>query len=434
MPNGAGSIHGNAFEIGADHQLTVGAIQIQLQLIRNHPRHWQWLRDTQPVGEFLHFDLPGCRHPSLELAGTAIGEDLRSHRFVECARGDVLPAQPFGAVKAEIALELSQLQLRLSQLQAPIGGFEVDEDFRLVATLVQRDIELELALQIPGPFPTGKGFTCADRRVLKNFQSITEAAGKAAIEIHVRVLSSRHMRDIDEHIADLSVEQLPLVSPDPHATVFDEHVTTDLADVRPARLEGQFSVMHFEEQTDAAVGLTGILAQRALILEETLVDCTFEDCCTQPLVERRAQDFGQVFGRVATIALDQTDPQVHVVFLAMVEMQANQEVAGNLALFAEHLQVRSDQGETVFIEFPGQTGVGLKVLPWLGENRVEVQDKILAVHAQFATVEVAAEAAADVSCCRRAVIGVETDVIQVGGETEFVAVGSVGAKIQQHIA
>ncbi|MNE90549.1 hypothetical protein D3C81_1983790 [compost metagenome] len=31
-------------------------------------------------------------------------------------------------------------------------------------------------------------------------------------------------------------------------------------------------------------------------------------------------------------------------------------------------------------------------------------------------------------------IGIETNIVQIGGETEFVAIGGIGAKIQQHVA
>ena len=115
-------------------------------------------------------------------------------------------------------------------------------------------------------------------------------------------------------------------------------------------------------------------------------------------------------------------------------MQADQEVAGNLALLAQHLQVRRDQGEAFFVELPGQPGVGLNVLPWLGENRVQVQDEILAVHAQLAMAKVAADAAADISCRRSAVIGVEADPIEVGGKAELAVVGGIGPHVDQHVA
>ena len=199
------------------------------------------------------------------------------------------------------------------------------------------------------------------------------------------VLPRWHMGNIDVNVADLGIEQLALAGQDPHAAVFDKHVTRDLADMWPAWLEGQFGIVNLEEQADAAGRLGGTVVQRTLILEEALVHRAFENRRTQPFVQRRAEHCRQVLGGVATVAVHQTDPQVHVVFLGVIEMQADQEVAGNLALLAQHLQVRRDQGEAFFIELPGQPGIGLNVLPWLGEDRVQVQGKILAVHAQLAT-------------------------------------------------
>ena len=185
------------------------------------------------------------------------------------------------------------------------------------------------------------------------------------------------MGNIDVNIAHLGIEQLALAGQNPHATVFNKHITRDLADMRPARLERQFGIVHLEEQADAAVGIAGARFQRPLILEETFVHRAFDNRRTQPFVQRRAEHCRQVLGGVTTIPIDHADPQVHVVFLSGIETQANQEVAGNLALFAEHLEVRRDQGEAFFVELPGQRRVGLNVLPWLGENGVRCRTKSL---------------------------------------------------------
>jgi len=142
------------------------------------------------------------------------------------------------------------------------------------------------------------------------------------------------------------------------------------------------------------------MIQRALVLEEAFIDRAFENRGTQPFIQRRAQHRRQVFRRETSIAIDHADPQVHVVFLAIVEMQANQEVGGDLAFLAQHLDIRRDQGETLLIELPGQARIGLDVLPGLGEDRVEVQGKVLAVHAQLALPQVAADAAGNVTCGR----------------------------------
>ncbi|MCY1185356.1 hypothetical protein D9M73_261270 [compost metagenome] len=117
----------------------------------------------------------------------------------------------------------------------------------------------------------------------------------------------------------------------------------------------------------------------------------------------------------------------------MIEIQANQEVAGDLAFLAQHFQIRRDQGETFFIKFPGQPCIGLNVLPWLGENRVQVQHEILAVHAQFAVPQVTTDAAADISRRRRTVIGVEAHLVEVGGKPELAVVSGIGAEVDQHV-
>ncbi|MNI50739.1 hypothetical protein D3C73_1054260 [compost metagenome] len=83
---GRRQIDGHTPEIGIDQQLAIGAIEGQLQLIGDHAAHRQRLGDTQPVGEFLHFDLPGSGDPGVELALATLGENLRSHRLVEGAR------------------------------------------------------------------------------------------------------------------------------------------------------------------------------------------------------------------------------------------------------------------------------------------------------------------------------------------------------------
>ena len=118
----------------------------------------------------------------------------------------------------------------------------------------------------------------------------------------------------------------------------------------------------------------------------------------------------------------------------MVQMDADQEVGSDLALFAQHLDVGRDEGEGVFAQGPGQQGVGLLVLPGFGEDRVQVQHEILAVQPQLALAQVAADQAADIARRRCTVGGVETDLLQIGRETELLIAAHVRAKISQHIA
>ncbi|MNO58498.1 hypothetical protein D3C76_490590 [compost metagenome] len=426
-------VDGDTPETGIDHQLAVGAVEGQLQLIRDHATDRQRLGHAQPLRELLDLDLSGSGDPGVELTFATLGENLRSYRFIEGAGADVLSTQAFAAVETEVTFELSQLKGGIRQFQARLGRLEVDQDLRLFAP-GQRNIQLQLALQVALTFPASESLGSAYWRFLENFQAIAQSACERAIKKQMAVLPGRRVGDTDVDVAHLGVEQLPLAGQNPHATVFDEHITRDLADMRPARLKRQFGIVDLEKQADAAGRFLRTMVQRALILEETLVHRTFENRGTQPFVQRRTEDGRQVLGGVATVALDHTDPQVHVVFPGAIEKQADQEVAGNLALLAQHFQVGRNQGETFLVELPGQGRVGLDVLPWLGENRVQVQHEILAVHAQLAMAKVATDAARDIACRRRAVIRVKTDVIKVGREAEPAVVGGIGFHIDQDVA
>ncbi|CAH0181165.1 hypothetical protein SRABI112_01410 [Pseudomonas mediterranea] len=248
------------------------------------------------------------------------------------------------------------------------------------------------------------------------------------------MLSIRDMGNVHRHVLDLGVQQLSLAGEDTHTAVFDEDIATDLAHRRPTGLEGQFGVMHLEEQADAAGRVLGAVVQRALVLEKPFIHGTLDDGRAQPLIQGRAQHRRQVLAGVAPVAVHQTDPEVHVVFLAVIEMQADQEIAGNPALLPQHLQVGRDQGETLLVELPGQPRIGLQVLPGLGEDRVQVQGKILAVHAQLAATEVAAETARNVTRRRRAVIGIEAHRVQVGGKADLASTGILRPVVHPHVA
>ncbi|MNH04402.1 hypothetical protein D3C79_636960 [compost metagenome] len=176
------------------------------------------------------------------------------------------------------------------------------------------------------------------------------------------------------------------------------------------------------------------MIERTLVLEITFIDRAFEDCRAQPLIQRRAEHLGQVLGGVTTITLDQADAQVHVVFAGFIEQQANQEVASDLALFAQHLEIRCNQGEAFLVQAPGQTRVGLLVVPGFFEDRVQVQHEGIGIQAQFALTEVAADAAADIPGGRGTVVGVEANPLQVGGKAQALVTGRFGPDVQAHIA
>ncbi len=248
------------------------------------------------------------------------------------------------------------------------------------------------------------------------------------------VFTGRCVGNIDVDVLDLGIEQLALAGQDAHAALLDKHFAIDLAHMRPTRLEGQFGVMHLEEQADVARSGQRVMVERTLVLEEPLVHGAFKNCGAQPFIQGRAQHGRQILGRETTIAIDHTDPQVHVVFLGMVEVQANQEVGSHFALLAQHLDVRGNQGEAFFIQLPCQARVGLDVLPGLGEDRVQVQGKILAVHTQLTLAQIATDTPGYVPCGWRTEVRVKTDAFKVGGEAEFFIGGVLRMEIHQHIA
>jgi len=404
-----------------------------LQLIRQVTRHRDRLIELEPVREFFNPNLAAGHDPGAEATRLAIGKNLRRDRTIKGPGADTLAGQPLGTVKAKAALELSQFKLGVADFQARLVGVEIHQDFRLNAFL-QRDIQIDTAFERAVSLPAGERFSGANRRLLKYFQAITQPALKIAVQKQVADLAGGHMGNTDGHIADLGIEQLALAGHDAHTAVFDEHITRDVAHMGPAGLERQFGAMHFKEQADIARCRNGVVAQRALVLEEALFHRTLYDCGAQPFGERRAQHFWQIFRRESAVAIRKTDPQVHVVFLGMVEVDTDQKVRRNLAFFAQHFDVRGNQGEAVLVQRPRQQGVGLLILPGFGEDRLQMQHEVLAVEPQFALAQVTADQAADIARSRGAVGGVEADLLQVRRKAEFLIIAGLGAVIGQHIA
>ena len=149
-------IDSRPFERRTDPQLAVGIVQGQLQLIRQHPGHRDRLIELEPVGQFFNPDLTACHHAGTQLARLALGKDLRLDRLVECATADGFAAQALGAVEAEVALELGQFKFWITDFQAGLVGVEIHHDFRLFAML-QRDVEINAALERALALPAGKG-------------------------------------------------------------------------------------------------------------------------------------------------------------------------------------------------------------------------------------------------------------------------------------
>ncbi|MNM77803.1 hypothetical protein D3C81_896700 [compost metagenome] len=300
--------------------------------------------------------------------------------------------------------------------------------------MCQGDIELDLALERALALPASEDFARANRGFLENFQAITQAAVEIAIEVQVAVLVAVDVGDIDTDVTDLGNEQQAMVGLDAHTAVLNQHIAINLLHLRPAGLEVQRRIAHLEEQADTAGLRGGAVVQRTLVLEVALIHGALDDRTAQPFVEGRAQHFGQVLSRVATIAVGQADPQVHVVLAALFEQQADKEVTGDLALLAQHLEVGRDEGEAFLVEGPGQAGIGLQVMPRFGENRVQVQHEGVSIEPQFSMAQVATDAATDVTGRRGTVIGIETDLFQVGGKLQTLVALGLGPRLQAYVA
>ncbi len=270
---------------------------------------------------------------------------------------------------------------------------------------------------------------------MKNLHPIAEVTCKITVNQQVIVFPRQRAGNLDQHITDLSIEHPPIAGLDRHSAVANEDFTVNPVQLRPARLERQGGVMHFEIQADAACGVDGIVVQRTLVLEIALLNRATQDCGSQPLVQRRAQHRGQVLAGITTVTIEHADPQVHVVFQGRaVKVQADQEVAGDFAVVPLDFDVRRDQGEALLVELPGQARIGLLVTPRLGEDRVQMQHEIRGIQAQFALPQVAADAAADIPGCRRPVIGVEADLVEVGVKTQTLVTHRLRSVVDQHVA
>ncbi len=241
------------------------------------------------------------------------------------------------------------------------------------------------------------------------------------------------MRNIDQHVADLGIQQLAFACLDTYTAVFDVDLAIHPGQRRPARLERQRCVVDVEEQADDTRRIGRVLVQRPLILEETLLDRATDHGGAQPVIKLRTERCRQVLAGVTAVAVDHTDPQIHVVFLIMIEVNLDQKVRRNLAFVAEHLDVRGNQRERLVIQFPGQTGIGLPVTPRLGEDRVQVQHEVIGVEAQLALPQIAADGTADVSGRRRPAIRVETHLVQIGGKAQALVTDCLWPVVEQYV-
>ena len=176
-------------------------------------------------------------------------------------------------------------------MQARFVGLEVHHDLGLSA-FGQRYVQVQATLQVALAFPASERRRRANRRFLKDLQAVAQTAKEPARKQQMTVAARWGVGDIDVDILDLGVEQLALARQDAYAAFLDEHFTIDLVHMRPAGLEGQFGIMHLEEQADIARRRQRIVAERTLVLEEAFVHRALEDRRAQPFIQRRAQHGG----------------------------------------------------------------------------------------------------------------------------------------------
>ena len=348
--------------------------------------------------------------------------------MAEGAGADIRRAEATGGVVTEGPAQLAELQLRIGQFELRALGGEVDHHGRRRA-LLQRQIELQMTTQGPLAAPPGEGLGGAQRRLLKNLQGIAQAALQLGVELQARRLPLACARNFGQGLGHPAVQQASLGQAHPHAAVLDQHLATAFAQGRPAGLVGQLGILYGEVQAEAARCVRRPLVQRALVLEVPFIHRAAANRALQPTGQLRieARRTGrQVFLGVACIALAQAHPQVHVVLFLGIAQQANEKIAGDLALLTDYPQVRTAQGECLLVQAPGQAGIGPAVVPGLGKQGVQVQDEVLGIQAQLALPEVAAEAAADVFRRRRGLVGGKADALEVGGELQ--ALGTLAAR------
>ncbi|MNZ40261.1 hypothetical protein D3C78_577740 [compost metagenome] len=303
----------------------------------------------------------------------------------------------------------------MRQLQARALGGEIDHRPDLTPSAGQRDVQLQAAVQRALALPAGKRLAAPERGVLQDLQAVAEAAAHLAVDLehrHALAAVELHLR-LD--VLQATVQHAGRRGAHAHAAVLDEHLALQLAQRRPVRLVGQLGIMHLEVQPQCPRLRRRALVQRALVDEHPLLDLAAPDRRLQPCGQLRteARRTGrQVAFGVACQALMQTDLQVHVVLGGRVAAQADQHVAGQLALLAGQAHQRAGQGEGVVVETPVQPRPRRAVAPRRGEQGVEMEHEVVGIQAQLAALQTAAEAAADVGQRRYAVPGTDPDLVQ----------------------
>ncbi|MNH03638.1 hypothetical protein D3C78_522440 [compost metagenome] len=86
------------------------------------------------------------------------------------------------------------------------------------------------------------------------------------------------------------------------------------------------------------------------------------------------------------------------------------------------------------VQAPGQARIGFLVVPGFSEDRVEMKHERVGVQTQLAMPEVPADAAADISCRRRTVVGTEADPLKIGSKAQALVTRCLGTDIHLDIA
>ncbi|MCY1293221.1 hypothetical protein D9M70_424750 [compost metagenome] len=170
-----------AVEVGVDAQLTVLAVQAQVQAVGQRTRGRQRLADAEPGGEVLQGDAAVGQDARASLAVAPLGLGPGAHFAAEGLAADVPGTKTRGGVVAEGTLEPGEGQLRTGDLQLGVGGGEVDHHMGGLA-LLQRYVQLQAAVQWTLALPAGEDRAGAHGRLLEDLQAVGEAAVQIGVQ------------------------------------------------------------------------------------------------------------------------------------------------------------------------------------------------------------------------------------------------------------
>ncbi len=398
--------------------MAVLAIQQQVELERQASRDRQrTLVSAEPVAQRLDRHLAVEQQARARIAAP-LGDDPPAYLAAQHPGLHRRGAQALGQVETEVALHFAHIQLRTGHLQGRAHGGEIHDHPGLAGlVVVQRNIQLQVALQGPIALPAGEDLAGRDRRFLEQLDAVLQVTVDGPIHIQVRRLSRTAEGNVDLDVADPGIQQIPAGGQHADSGILDEHLADRFAQGGPAGLVGQLAVADLEvEVHDVGFGRRAAI-QRALPLEVALLDMATADRRLQPVRQAfvHSRQLGrQVLGGEARVAVAEADLQVHVVFSAGIAHQADQHVAGQAALLALDPHQVAAEGEGAVVQAPEHPRAGLAVAPRLGKHLGQVQHEILRRCVELASSQGAGQGAADIFHCRNLMERRDTDLFQVG--------------------